>query len=111
MSPIVSSSGWRTLDGNEAVARVAYRMSEVIAIYPITPASAMGELSDEWSAHRRENVWGSVPTVRPGENVGEVKPLVVVSTARFEGGVRSPQRDEADDSARYDERYRNDLTP
>jgi pyruvate-ferredoxin/flavodoxin oxidoreductase len=52
-----------TLDANEAVASVAYRLSEVIAIYPITPASAMGEHADEWSAGRRPNLWGSVPDV------------------------------------------------
>jgi pyruvate-ferredoxin/flavodoxin oxidoreductase len=44
-----------TLDGNTAVADVAYRLSEVIAIYPITPSSSMGELSDEWSAAHRNN--------------------------------------------------------
>src|SRR6185436_16406499 len=52
-----------TVDGNEAAASVAYRASEVIAIYPITPASAMGELSDEWAVARRPNLWGSVPEV------------------------------------------------
>ncbi len=52
-----------TIDGNEAVANVAYRVSEVIAIYPITPSSGMGELSDEWAAQGRKNLWGSVPTV------------------------------------------------
>jgi len=52
-----------TVDGNEAVASVAHRINEVIAIYPITPSSPMGELSDEWSAHRRTNVWGTVPDV------------------------------------------------
>ena len=51
------------MDGNEAVASVAHRMSEVIAIYPITPSSSMGELADEWSAHGRRNLWGSVPEV------------------------------------------------
>jgi pyruvate-ferredoxin/flavodoxin oxidoreductase len=51
------------LDGNEAAARVAYALSEVIAIYPITPASAMGELSDDWAAAGRPNLWGSVPEV------------------------------------------------
>ena len=53
----------RTLDGNEAAASVAYRASEVIAIYPITPASAMGELADAWAAEHRPNLWGSVPQV------------------------------------------------
>src|SRR5215475_11152247 len=52
-----------TLDGNEAVASIAHRLSEVIAIYPITPSSPMGELADEWSAAGRTNVWGGVPTV------------------------------------------------
>jgi pyruvate-ferredoxin/flavodoxin oxidoreductase len=52
-----------TVDGNEAVASVAHRLSEVIAIYPITPSSAMGELADEWSARERTNVWGTVPRV------------------------------------------------
>ncbi len=52
-----------TVDGNEAVASVAHRLSEVIAIYPITPASPMGELSDEWSANGRVNLWGQVPSI------------------------------------------------
>ncbi|MBI3932060.1 MAG: pyruvate:ferredoxin (flavodoxin) oxidoreductase, partial [Acidobacteria bacterium] len=52
-----------TIDGNEAAASVAHRLSEVIAIYPITPSSTMGELADEWSAHGRTNVWGTVPKV------------------------------------------------
>jgi len=54
---------WITVDGNEAVASVAHRLSEVIAIYPITPSSAMGELADEWSAAGRRNVWGAIPQV------------------------------------------------
>jgi pyruvate-ferredoxin/flavodoxin oxidoreductase len=52
-----------TLDANEAVASVAHRTNEVIVIYPITPSSPMGESCDEWSAHRRRNIWGSVPDV------------------------------------------------
>ncbi|MBL8920973.1 MAG: pyruvate:ferredoxin (flavodoxin) oxidoreductase [Myxococcaceae bacterium] len=55
------SSNYITLDANEAVASVAYRLSEVIALYPITPASAMGEACDEWSAGGRKNLWGQVP--------------------------------------------------
>ncbi|MBI1379064.1 MAG: pyruvate:ferredoxin (flavodoxin) oxidoreductase [Frankiales bacterium] len=51
------------LDGNEAAALVAHRLSDVCAIYPITPASAMGELADAWSAAGRTNLWGSVPEV------------------------------------------------
>jgi len=53
----------KTMDANEAVADVAYRLSEVVAIYPITPASVMGELCDAWSADRRSNVLGQVPDV------------------------------------------------
>jgi pyruvate-ferredoxin/flavodoxin oxidoreductase len=52
-----------TIDGNEAAASVAHRMNEVIAIYPITPSSNMGEFSDEWSARGQKNLWGTVPTV------------------------------------------------
>src|SRR6202795_4699708 len=52
-----------TIDGNEAAALVAYQVNEVIAIYPITPSSAMGEWADQWAAERRPNIWGTVPTV------------------------------------------------
>jgi len=51
------------IDGNEATARVAHALSEVVAIYPITPASPMGEHADAWSAAGRRNLWGSVPQV------------------------------------------------
>jgi pyruvate-ferredoxin/flavodoxin oxidoreductase len=54
---------WHTIDGNEAAALVAHRLNEVIAIYPITPASPMGEAADAWSAAHRKNLWGQVPTV------------------------------------------------
>ncbi len=52
-----------TLDGNEAVARVAFQTNELAAIYPITPSSAMGEWMDQWAAEGRTNIWGSVPHV------------------------------------------------
>ena len=52
-----------TLDGNEATASVAHRTNEVIAIYPITPSSNMGEWSDEWSAQGKKNIWNTVPAV------------------------------------------------
>src|SRR5574340_613791 len=52
-----------TIDGNEAVARMAYLGNEVIAIYPITPASSMGEWADEWSAQGKVNLWGAVPRI------------------------------------------------
>ncbi|HSO53061.1 MAG TPA: pyruvate:ferredoxin (flavodoxin) oxidoreductase, partial [Actinomycetes bacterium] len=59
----MTGDGWVCVDGNEAAARVAHRLSEVIAIYPITPASTMGELADTWSAAGRPNLWGQVPEV------------------------------------------------
>jgi len=59
-----------TLDGNEAAASVAHRASEVIAIYPITPSSSMGELADEWSAQGRTNIWGTVPEVTEMQSEG-----------------------------------------
>ena len=54
---------WVCVDGNEAAARVAYALSEVIAIYPITPASPMGEFADDWATAGKENLWGQVPAV------------------------------------------------
>ncbi|MBT3213706.1 MAG: pyruvate:ferredoxin (flavodoxin) oxidoreductase [Deltaproteobacteria bacterium] len=51
------------LDANEAVADVAYRLNEIISIYPITPSSPMAEWADTWSARKRENLWGTVPEV------------------------------------------------
>ncbi len=65
-----------TLDGNEAVARIAYRLSEVIAIYPITPASPMGEGSDAWAAAHRSNLWGTVPAVFEMQSEGGVAEAV-----------------------------------
>ncbi len=59
-----------TMDGNEAVASVAHRINEVIAIYPITPSSNMGEWADEWAAKGRKNIWGSVPTVTEMQSEG-----------------------------------------
>ena len=54
---------YECLDGNEAAARIAYAVSEVISIYPITPASPMAEHCDDWSAAKRPNIWGKVPDV------------------------------------------------
>jgi len=52
-----------TIDGNEAAASIAYRLNEVCCIYPITPASPMAELADEWASRHRQNIWGNVPSV------------------------------------------------
>ena len=54
---------FKTMDGNEAVANVAYRLNEVIAIYPITPSSPMGEWADQWASEGVPNIWGTVPNV------------------------------------------------
>src|SRR5215467_9687318 len=59
-----------TIDGNEAAAYVAYKTNEVIAIYPITPSSAMGESSDEWAAKGKKNIWGMTPIVRELQSEG-----------------------------------------
>jgi pyruvate-ferredoxin/flavodoxin oxidoreductase len=59
-----------TIDGNEAAAHVAYKTNDVIAIYPITPSSAMGEFSDAWSASDEKNIWGMTPIVREMQSEG-----------------------------------------
>ncbi len=59
----MTSKTYATLDANEAVARVAYALSEVIAIYPITPASPMGEWADAWASEGRMNLWNTLPSV------------------------------------------------
>jgi pyruvate-ferredoxin/flavodoxin oxidoreductase len=52
-----------TVDANEAVAMVAYRLNEVMAIYPITPSSPMAEFCDQWKSENRKNLWGTIPSV------------------------------------------------
>ena len=59
----MSHAAIATVDGNEAAVSVAYRLSEVAAIYPITPSSPMGELADEWAGRDRTNIWGTVPSI------------------------------------------------
>jgi pyruvate-ferredoxin/flavodoxin oxidoreductase len=59
-----------TMDGGEAVAHVAFRTNECIAIYPITPSSTMGEWADEWAAQGRKNIWGTVPSVAELQSEG-----------------------------------------
>src|SRR5512141_1449468 len=59
-----------TIDGNEAAAYVAHKINEVIAIYPITPSSSMGEWSDQWSSEGKPNIWGTVPTVLEMQSEG-----------------------------------------
>lgn len=66
----MNTKTYATLDGNEAVARVAYRLSEVIAIYPITPSSPMGEWADAWMSEAQPNLWGSIPSVMEMQSEG-----------------------------------------
>lgn len=67
-----SKTWFATLDGNEAVARVAYALNEVIAIYPITPASPIGEWADAWAASNQPNLWGAVPAIVEMQSEGGV---------------------------------------
>ena len=60
----------KTMDANEAVANVAYRLNEVIAIYPITPSSTMGEWADQWASESVPNVWGTIPHVMEMQSEG-----------------------------------------
>ena len=60
---IIMSATTKTIEGNEAAAHVAYAMSDVAAIYPITPSSSMGEYCDEWAAYGRKNIFGQVLNV------------------------------------------------
>ncbi|MBL0217067.1 MAG: pyruvate:ferredoxin (flavodoxin) oxidoreductase [Myxococcales bacterium] len=60
----------RTVDGNQGVASIAYRLSEVIAIYPITPSSSMGEQADEWATASTPNLWGTIPQVAEMQSEG-----------------------------------------
>ena len=59
----MNSKSFATIDGNEAAARVAYQLNEVIALFPITPASPMGESADSWAAAGKTNLWGTVPAI------------------------------------------------
>ena len=61
---------FKTMDANEAVAHVAYRLNEVIAIYPITPSSAMGEWADQWASESVPNIWGTIPHVAEMQSEG-----------------------------------------
>ncbi|HEX5069224.1 MAG TPA: pyruvate:ferredoxin (flavodoxin) oxidoreductase [Vicinamibacterales bacterium] len=59
-----------TIDGNEAAASIAFRVSETIAIYPITPSSPMAELCDEWASRGRTNLWGAIPDIAEMQSEG-----------------------------------------
>ena len=59
-----------TIDGNEAAAHVAFKTNEIIAIYPITPSSPMGEFADSWATSSEKNIWGMTPVVRAMQSEG-----------------------------------------
>ena len=59
-----------TIDGNEAAAYVAFKTNEIIAIYPITPSSPMGEFADGWATSKEKNIWGMTPVVREMQSEG-----------------------------------------
>ena len=65
-----TSKKFVTMDAGEAVAHVAYRVNECIAIYPITPSSTMGEWADEWASQGKKNIWGTVPSVAELQSEG-----------------------------------------
>lgn len=66
------TTDFATVDGNEAVARIAYRLNEVIAIYPITPSSPMAEWADAWASAKQPNLWGTIPSVVQLQSEGGV---------------------------------------
>src|ERR1700759_4900244 len=68
--PSTMTESRAVMDGNTAVAHVAYRVNEVCAIFPITPSSTMAELADEWSAKGVLNIWGNVPVVQEMQSEG-----------------------------------------
>ncbi len=70
MSEQITGSKMVILDGNEAAASVAYRLSEVVAIYPITPSSPMAEWADQWRSEGKKNIWGALPVVEELQSEG-----------------------------------------
>ncbi|QOV23696.1 pyruvate:ferredoxin (flavodoxin) oxidoreductase [Anabaenopsis elenkinii] len=68
----MNKRSFATIDANQAVAEVVYRLNEVIAIYPITPSSPMAEWADAWSSEAQNNIWGTVPTVVEMQSEGGV---------------------------------------
>src|SRR5215831_17674021 len=60
---VAKAATFKTLDGNEAAAHVAYRLNEVMAIYPITPSSPIAEWCDQWASEGQRNLWGTIPSI------------------------------------------------
>lgn len=68
----MTTKTFATIDGNEAVAQVVYRLNEVVAIYPITPSSPMAEWADAWVSEAKPNIWGNIPDVIQMQSEGGV---------------------------------------
>ena len=62
-NPKSDAPSFATIDGNEAAAYVAYRLNEVMAIYPITPSSPIAEWCDQWASEGKQNLWGTIPAI------------------------------------------------
>ena len=90
--PKVSNRKFMTMDGNEAVAYVAYRVNEVMARYPITPSSNMGEWADQWASEGVKNLWGTVPSVAEMQSEGGAAGAAISAMTsmreRFNGSPR-----------------------
>jgi pyruvate/2-oxoacid:ferredoxin oxidoreductase alpha subunit len=87
------------LDGNEAAASVAYRLSEVVAIYPITPSSPMAEWADQWRSEGKKNIWGALPIVEELQSEGGAAGACMAHCRRELSAPRlRPRRAAADDS-------------
>ena len=80
----MNNSQMITVDGNEAAASVAYRMNEVVVIYPITPSSPMAEFCDEWSAQGKRNLWGDIPQVVEMQSEGGAADRSADADVRFD---------------------------
>ena len=81
---------WVCVDGNEAAALVAYALSEVVANYPITPASPMGEHADDWASAGKKNLWGQVPDVIEMQSEAGAAGALLHSTVEGAGCPRPP---------------------
>jgi len=86
---------FKTLDGNEAVAYVAFRVNEVIAIYPITPSSNMGEWADQWMSEGKKNIWGTTPSVVEMQSEGGAAGAIHGATAEPGPWLRRSRRRKA----------------
>ena len=85
------AGSWITVDGNDACASVAYRLSDVIAIYPITPSSSMAEAADAWAAAKRPNLWGAIPSVVEMQSEGKKTEQLEKRVAELERMVGQKQ--------------------